>query len=171
MRCHEVRLEISAFLDGELPPGVVIELEGHFEACAECRSEVESFRVMDADFRRRLGAVEPDPALFARFLEARDRKRDHPAWWRLAWAGVGVAAMLMVAVFGARMQEKREEAAILEQIDSKPRTAHVTNVFAVSRFEQKHAPFEYRDSLSGRNPFRVEGTGQNVRPVAQGGDR
>lgn len=171
MRCDDVRLEISAFLDGELPPGAVIELEGHVEACAECRAELESFRVMDADFRRCLGPIEPDPSLFAKFLEARDRRRDHPAWWRLAWAGVGIAAMLMVAVFGARIQEKREEAAILEQIETRQRPTPVTNVFAVSRFEQKHGPFEYRDSLSGRNPFRLDGTGQNVRPVAQGGDR
>ena len=78
MTCHRVVPLLDAFVDGELPPERVLEVEEHLEKCGTC---VEHVRVVDAvrlsTQRAVRQAAQPTDALRAR-IEAALRKVNRP---------------------------------------------------------------------------------------------
>ena len=45
MKCKDVIREISEYLDGELEPSLVAELQRHMEHCEDCRWVVDTTRM------------------------------------------------------------------------------------------------------------------------------
>lgn len=56
--CHRLLANLSAFLDGELPPEAAAEAEAHLAVCTECRSVADTFRKTMELYR-----AAPQPAL------------------------------------------------------------------------------------------------------------
>src|SRR5580704_3343636 len=52
MNCEQARAQIGAWVDGELEPAAVAELETHLATCAACRGEAESLRRLHAELVR-----------------------------------------------------------------------------------------------------------------------
>ena len=44
MNCHEIRENLSAWLDGELDPELTSLVGEHLESCGECRQLLEELR-------------------------------------------------------------------------------------------------------------------------------
>ncbi len=100
--CESVGRLLSELLDGELPPDRRPEVEAHLEACASCRSALETWSrigVEAVDVLR--GAIprtplRPEPAA-ARRAAPRARHRP-PASPRPAWVPLAAAAAILLAV-------------------------------------------------------------------------
>ena len=69
LNCEAVQEILSAFLDGELEPDQASLVQEHLRACANCRSELEVLRRLDALARQSL--VTRLPARFSRELRTR----------------------------------------------------------------------------------------------------
>lgn len=93
MDCALVRNHLDAYVDGELEPTPVIELEGHLRACAPCRDEATLAQAM----KRGVQSI-PRPALLpearARVLSALD---DRGAGERKRASRGATAAMVLAA--------------------------------------------------------------------------
>ena len=62
LTCSEVLSDLSAYLDHELPPERVADLEAHVSACNVCASFGASFAQLLGQVRERLREPEPVPA-------------------------------------------------------------------------------------------------------------
>lgn len=108
MTCENVRLDLSAYLDNEIPRDHATAIEEHLAGCLACRAEERSLRAV----RRlvRIQAVEeniPDlaPKIMARIRT--DNVRVFKPWHeRLRVAAVAAAAAALV-VFGASLPVDR----------------------------------------------------------------
>jgi anti-sigma factor RsiW len=96
MSSHEHE-RLSAYLDGELPPGERAQVAAHLDACAECAARLAELQAVDeaaaslpSDAPH--GYFEAFPARVRARLEPRTRRRQLPAW---TWAA---AAALLLAV-------------------------------------------------------------------------
>jgi anti-sigma factor RsiW len=69
MRCDDIRIQVSAALDGELDAARAVALHDHLETCASCRSYDQAQRVLSGVLRTTLVAEEP-PAGFAARMRA-----------------------------------------------------------------------------------------------------
>lgn len=58
MRCHEATRLMPLFLDSELSPEVTLEVEEHFESCAECSARLANERRLEESMRAML--LEPE---------------------------------------------------------------------------------------------------------------
>jgi len=117
------REELTALLDGALPPARRDELERHLAGCAACRAERDGLRAGIAA----LAAVPPPPGpspSFGARLEARLARAAPPgllgrlsAWrWRLAAPAIGLAASAAIAVVAVR-QHRRDVEAMAAHLD------------------------------------------------------
>ena len=59
MRCKKVQRSLSAYVDGELAPGVRGELEAHMDSCARCAQQLERIRALAAALDTVPGASVP----------------------------------------------------------------------------------------------------------------
>lgn len=117
--------DLTALLDGALPPERAEEVRRHLGACPACAAEAARLRSALA----LLGALPPPPEpspFFASRLEARLRdERGRPGAWR-AWLAaarwrlaVPAAALALVAVLAvtASVHRARQEQAIAAELD------------------------------------------------------
>jgi hypothetical protein len=72
MRCHELREQLSAYIDGMLDSSLVEQVEEHIASCAECRTEYEDLKAA-VEMVRELPEVVPPPEFHANL---RQRLRD-----------------------------------------------------------------------------------------------
>jgi anti-sigma factor RsiW len=97
---HRIDRQLSAYLDGELTPDEMVEVDRHLTTCPDCRSELDALTAN----RRLLGRLrQPEPPIgFAEAMAARlDRvpRWRWPAWPRPALAFAGAAlVMVLIAV-------------------------------------------------------------------------
>jgi len=117
--------DLTALLDGALPPARHAEVERHLAGCASCRAERDRL----AGAVARLAALPPPPEpspWFLSKLEARLADEPAPArgilaslaaWkWRLAVPATAVAAAAAMAVFAVR-QQRADEAALAQHLE------------------------------------------------------
>jgi anti-sigma factor RsiW len=52
VNCEEIRTELVALQDGELPEGSRAEVERHLQGCPSCRAEQEALRALGATLAR-----------------------------------------------------------------------------------------------------------------------
>lgn len=71
LRCSQVLDRLSAYLDGDLPPGEVRDIRSHLAGCDGCERFGSGFAEVLAAFRRELGPPEPLPDQVAGRLDAR----------------------------------------------------------------------------------------------------
>jgi anti-sigma factor RsiW len=125
--------ELTALIDGALPPGRAAKVVRHLEACAACRSERDRLALAVAALRRLPAPPEPSP-LFATRLAARLAREGAPrrasrwtarlgAWaglpslrWKIAAPAAAAALAAGIAVFAIRLQ-RAEERAVAENLD------------------------------------------------------
>lgn len=104
----DIRDDLTAYIDGELPPERAREVEAALAADP-------SLRALEQRLRRAIGAVEALPAPVAAASPALRRKVlaaiDEPAWWqrwftlpKLAPAGLALAAVAVAVVAWPRAQ-------------------------------------------------------------------
>lgn len=71
MNCRFVRRELHAYLDSELSPRILSEMERHIEGCGECRTAVQESRQVQWLLRNRVCLPESAAAKMRRNLEQR----------------------------------------------------------------------------------------------------
>lgn len=95
---HEVESEeLSAHLDGALPPEREAAVALHLSACVDCRGRLEGLRRASARFRAQ-GAAKAPAELRAKLLGACRAPKDR---WKTArdcvlWLGVGLAGLSLL---------------------------------------------------------------------------
>ncbi|MBN1418509.1 MAG: zf-HC2 domain-containing protein [Planctomycetes bacterium] len=93
--CEEIRGDLSAYLDGELPSASAAEIERHLAGCPGCREELATLRRV-AELVRRLPR-ETAPANLPLRVEASISASAGAARRRAAWAQLAVAATALFA--------------------------------------------------------------------------
>ena len=61
LKCSEVMEQLSAYLEGDLPPGRVAQIESHVAGCQACAAFGDGFARLIDGVRARLGTPEPLP--------------------------------------------------------------------------------------------------------------
>jgi hypothetical protein len=114
--CTQSTETLSAFVDGDLPPGETQALRAHAADCARCTVSIGELRAM-MTAARALERPEPPPTLWAAVEGAldQDRPRHDRPWWlslRLFGTGAlaGAAAVSVVALGLASWRTHRAEA-------------------------------------------------------------
>lgn len=123
--------ELTALLDGALPPERAARVERHLEGCAACRAELERLASAVATLRRLPPPPSPSP-LFATRLSARLAREGRPprgwagrlgAWtdlsrlrWKIAAPAAAAALAAGVVLLAVRVQ-RAEEAAVAENLE------------------------------------------------------
>ena len=115
-RCEPFLERLSAYIDGELPPDDLREVEGHLSSCSRCRALLDELKAADSLVRMELDAESIDGERGERAVAGtleRLREEPDPAWagrkrrhaltrrWALAlrWsAGLAVAAAAVLFV-------------------------------------------------------------------------
>ena len=107
MNCPQTQTELSAYVDGELPPSIRAEVEAHIEGCAACRKRLAELRKLAEGV-----AALPKPQPAPQFLAAVRRKIARgetpeqrnwidllfrPVWVKVPIEVVALAAILVVA--------------------------------------------------------------------------
>jgi anti-sigma factor RsiW len=89
--CLEVQDNLSAWLDGELAPEVMVQVERHLEGCAGCRRELALLTALD----QALGSLTaPVPAGLPEKVRARLNRPSRRGWRHLA-----LAASLVLGIY------------------------------------------------------------------------
>ena len=111
MEHKDVRVLLSAYLDGELEPAVLASVEKHLSTCAECSRSLETLRGLDESVKS-TRPEEPPEGYFEFFpakLRARIRSEDRGAASigrmerRLARVRVGATVFVVLMAFGVGM--------------------------------------------------------------------
>ena len=116
MRCRKVSNQLSAFLDGELPPEETERIQKHLDSCPKCSKEREALErtirsvqglplvTAPADLRERILAdleAEPKPG------EARHAGAEPRFRLRMLWpAAAAVLITVIIAVFSPAVRDK-----------------------------------------------------------------
>ena len=113
MKCLDWKEKISGYIDGEITPAEVREVEAHLEACESCRAMERRMRAVGGGVARIEAAVSPDfrEKLFAR-MEAEELlpRRRSLFVFSLRWAAVPLAAAAAFGLFLLVSPEKGRDA-------------------------------------------------------------
>jgi hypothetical protein len=122
MRCTDARVQITAYLDGELADEAGSAMRGHLRTCEACRVVARDEAAL-RDGLRDLPAVDPPASLWAgvqaRLAAAEMADAERPAWrrrvarwlsvtrraWPLPLAGLAVAAAAVLLVWHSHHTE------------------------------------------------------------------
>lgn len=119
MGCQRYQKSWSAYLQGDVDGAQREAMERHLRGCAACRRDLETLR-RTVELVRMLPALEPQPQVQAQLFRKIRVVRQPMSWlealrfrWRVdglrtqarAW-GVGVAATVLLCVFGANSLEQ-----------------------------------------------------------------
>lgn len=77
--CRAVARLVQGYLDGELNPSQLIEVESHMQACATCRERVFLDRAIRADLRSHVQSAKPSDSFRARAAASVVAQRWSPA--------------------------------------------------------------------------------------------
>ena len=113
--CRAVGRLVESYLDGELEPSQLLEVEKHTQACATCRERVVLDRAIRVSVRRTVLAGKPSPAFRARVTSSMIAQRWAPSQRSQAtipnWGGWAVAALAAAALaFGIQARDRYDAA-------------------------------------------------------------
>ena len=100
MKCRTFQKQISAYLDGELPPREQQKLEAHLDQCETCARMYEQLLQLTRSLK--LLRQNPPPGMWSAIhqrLEDRSARKSSIAWtprWKLL--GVGAAILLLIGL-------------------------------------------------------------------------
>jgi anti-sigma factor RsiW len=137
MKCLDWKEKISGYIDGEISPAEVREVEGHLEACESCRALERRMRAVGGGVASIETSVSTDfrEKLFAR-LEAEELlpRRRSLFVFSLRWAALPLAAAAAFGLFLLVSPEKGRDA-ILPQ-GGLPRVAQQSPPSSASGIER-----------------------------------
>lgn len=98
MKCRQVRVYLSPYLDSELDPTTTYEVSRHLELCPGCAALFQAEGELERAIAERLRRVEGDEeAIVERALAHVLARRGHaPRWWMLAAAVLLIAGLSVV---------------------------------------------------------------------------
>jgi anti-sigma factor RsiW len=106
---------VESYLDGELEPSQLVEVENHTQACITCRERIVLDRAIRSGVRRTVGAAKPSASFRARATASLMAQRwapvDRPSQSTAlpAWGGwLVAAAAAAAAVFGISGRKNQE---------------------------------------------------------------
>ncbi len=130
MNCHGVIPLLEPFLDGELQPERVVEVEQHLEECSRCNERLRLGRALRLSLRRAMApSAEPSAAFRARLAGAveasrqrewetrvleRQVERSRMLSWRTILPVAAAAAMTLIWAASVDKPDRSERAARLE---------------------------------------------------------
>jgi anti-sigma factor RsiW len=102
MRCEDARPLIDSYLDGELDLVRSLDLERHFEACADCAPARQSALELRSAIRAELPYFRAPRSLEQRVRAiAQEPAKAAPRVTVLSWRWMGAAAAVLLVVLGA----------------------------------------------------------------------
>jgi anti-sigma factor RsiW len=113
--CRSIRRSLEGYLDGELEPPQMLEVERHADECQTCRERIVLDRSIRAGVRRAVAGNKPDAGFRERVKASLAAERDKkwgppPAGVRVRNSLVLAAAAAAAAVFGVeRMQDGKTD--------------------------------------------------------------
>ena len=105
MEHKNCRENLSAYLDGELPPGERLSLESHLTGCAECSRELAELKRVSAIVKKHV--MEPEPLALKAAVFAGKREPGFAAWLKPA-AVLSAAAAGLLIFLNLPKQERSE---------------------------------------------------------------
>jgi anti-sigma factor RsiW len=90
MECHKAQDHLSAYLDGEVPEELRLEMEAHLKACAACQMELALLDRLERAFETLSAPAPPD---VAQRVISQVRRPALP-WWR----SLSLAASLILGL-------------------------------------------------------------------------
>ncbi len=107
MDCRCAERHLSAYVDGELEPSPMLELEDHLTVCADCRAEHDFLHALQSELKAQLQPAAAPPHVRARVLRALadvhpESEHDHATMHGFMTAAAIAASVLLVlgSVFG-----------------------------------------------------------------------
>ena len=118
-RHRRFRNDLSAYIDGELPPGRSEALEAHVAACDACRTELDGLRATVAAIEslpevapRRSFALTPERLAAPREEQAREPSQALAGGARMAAAGLAAALVIVAGIDLADSGTDRDGASV-----------------------------------------------------------
>ncbi len=110
--CAEIQVELSAYVDGELPAARRASFDDHLATCAACRQRAQELRQLAAGVKA-LPGLQPSPQFLrevrAKVSAARPEARSHKvAWWGLPVGAAAMIALLVTATVLMRTPSRRD---------------------------------------------------------------
>lgn len=106
MDCRVVQRHLSAYVDGELEPSPMLELEEHLAACVECKVEADFLQALKREVKVRMAPGPAQAQLRARVVEALasvrpEAEADHRGQHLVTAAAIAASVLLVLgSVFG-----------------------------------------------------------------------
>ena len=128
--CRGVARLVESYLDGELEPSQLIEVENHTQACATCRERIVLDRAIRVGVRHDVSAARPSASFRARAAASMMAQRwapsDRPAQTSAlpSWGGwVVAAAAAAAAVFGINSRKSNQDADAARPLETTTRAS------------------------------------------------
>jgi TonB family protein len=94
MKCNEIRIELSAYIDGELEDSLAEKVKTHIESCRRCNEEY--MRLLELKkVVRNMDRIEIDSAIPVRIF---DRINEREPSSEIAWFPVTIRVALLLAI-------------------------------------------------------------------------
>lgn len=181
MDCRSCRDDLTAYLDGELEPARVHQVEAHMQGCSSCRAELESLEKASRLVAAHLPEIEPGPDAWDRVAAriaadgaGRRQARILPfpklRPWITAAAALAASLILGVGLWGI-WQHRRSEDALhqymneyvqkrntQEEVDHRPVAVVKSEPWTAdaSSSDVSDNPFVEVNAGETDNPFRSE---------------
>lgn len=127
--CEEVRQQIEAFLDGELPAAATTQIRSHLDSCPACAAQVHLANEVQNELHALPELDTPAPVL-QQILDQTTRTRRQESsriswldlWPRPAWAALAAAGLVLALGLGILTQRpadpvQPDQAAIAQATD------------------------------------------------------
>ncbi len=96
MTCPDMQEQMSAWVDGELPPDLTAAVDGHLASCVSCRMQARSMRALKHAIAQLPSREAPPGAVRARVEALRFQRRRAGAVRAAAWLASAVACVAIV---------------------------------------------------------------------------
>jgi anti-sigma factor (TIGR02949 family) len=100
-RCRTIGRCVESYLDGELGPSQVLEVEQHTEECATCRERIVLDRAIRAGVRRTVAGAPPSASLRSRVVTSMRAEREKNERWAQPAPLSGRSTLLLAAAAAA----------------------------------------------------------------------
>ncbi len=170
MECLVCTESLTAFMDGELPPGQVKEVEAHFTECTSCHDEYQSL-LRSYQLVEQVSLLELDPNLWTRIhAEIADLSPSESNWlaslrslFGVRWVPVaaGTLGVVFLSLLFVNQPNVETQQAFREYLQER-RQSELSRVRVsqdASSVELRTAypnPFIVSDRRLQENPFKLE---------------
>ncbi len=170
MECLACTESLTAFMDRELPPGQVKEVETHLNKCSPCHDEYQSL-LRSYQLVEQVNLLELDPDLWTRIhSEIADVGPSESEWlanlrslFGFRWVPVaaGMVGVVFLSLFFMNQPDVETQQAFREYLQERrqsesPRTSISQNTSSLEFRIAYPNPFIVQDRGPQENPFKLE---------------